>query len=185
MMSHAQYITHVRASDVRFNWNPTISSMLRRKAKREHSVGLGAFEDRRGSGKKQKLSKAVREEEEEEDEVEEKLGTLVFGKQTPSLGDRGGRDDPSSSEEDSEVSNVGKRIICVATGVDLVNCECDVTNSGCGLSLRAPPTNRVKKKKRKRMSRDSPKTPRTFCNRRGRLGRTTMTRRSGQVWLVR
>ncbi len=81
--------------------------MLRRKAKREHSAGLGAYVDRKGSEKKQKLSKEMGEESVEvKDEVEEKLGALVFGKQLPVSPGGGDSEELSSSEEEeSEVSN--------------------------------------------------------------------------------
>ncbi len=80
--------------------------MLRRKTKREQSASLGAFEDRKGALKRQKRSKRANEEAESDDEVEEKLGTLVFGKQLGAASR--GREELSSTEEDDEVSMMGK-----------------------------------------------------------------------------
>ena len=52
--------------------------MLRRKAKREEAKGLGAFVDTRGSRKR---SSEIENPASAEYDVEEKLESLVFGKQ--------------------------------------------------------------------------------------------------------
>ena len=64
--------------------------------------GLGAFEDRKGTRKRQKVSRIAGVEGDGEDEVEEKLETLVFGKQLLFYPERK-EEEQSSSKEEEEV----------------------------------------------------------------------------------